>query len=681
MALNAVKNARIIRGAFKWPKQITPEHVLDMIKAERDVRKALGIFNSATGEYPNGFKHNQATFGLMIARLACAGQFVAAESLLQRMNHEKCQCTEEIFVTLSRAYGRAHKPLEALRTFHKMKDFQCKPTQKSYITIFAVLVQENLLKMAHKFYAYMNKVGIEPHVSTFNILIKALCKGPHTLDGAFKVFRKMPQKGCIPDSFTYSTLIDGLCKHGRLSDAKEIMEEMQMKGCAPNVVTYSTMIHGFCISSQLDDAMKLLDEMAAKKISPNVVTYSTLMHGLCKVGRSLEAMNLLDKMVRTRQYPNMITYTSLINGLCKEGKINAAMEILDQMKLKGWTPDAALYNMLVTTFCNGNKLQEAANLLDEMILSGVTPNAVTGHIHQNMHCVVIQGFCKAGKLDLAFQIYLSMLTRRFCPNLDTFNLLVDGFCKKGDVYKAARIVTEMMTNGCVPDNSTWTTIVRGFWNRRKPTNEFHSSSGHTNVLQFETTTKCQHRLPQILDVKGFVLPISKIFFLDQRRGCGIGMVWRKVGMGIACNIAVKCFDRGTLPVKATWSRIVISLEKGPMSMKQQEKRYRKRPSSSSGHTNVLQFETTTKCQHRLPQILDLKGFVLPISKMFFLDQRRGCGIGMVWRKVGMGIACNIAVKCFDRGTLPVKATWSRIVISLEKGPMSMKQQEKRYRKT
>eukprot|EP01018_Ginkgo_biloba_P026048 Gb_00757 [translate_table: standard] len=618
MALDAVKNARIIQGAFKWPKQNNPGTCVRHDKGRARCEKSFGHIQFCNGRIPKWIQTQP-------------GDFRPHDSQISL-----CWAVQHMDEPTSR--------LEALRTFHKMKDFQCKPTQKSYITIFAVLVQEYLLKMAHKFYAYMNKVGIEPHVSTFNILIKALCKSPHTLDSVFKVFRKMPQKGCIPDSFTYSTLIDDLCKHGRSSDAKELMEEMQMKGCAPNVVTYSTMIHGFCISSQLDGAMKLLDEMAAKKISPNVVTYSTLMHGLCKVGRSVEAMNLLDKIVRTRQYPNMITYTSLINGLCKEGKINAAMEILDQMKLKGWTPDAALYNMLLTSFCNGNKLQEAANLLDEMILSGVAPNAVTGHIHQNMHCVVIQGFCKVGKLHLALQIYLSMLTRRLCPNLDTFNLLVDGFCKKGDVYKAARIVTEMMTNGCVPDNSTWTTIVRSFWNRRKPTNEFHSSSGHTNVLQFETTTKCQHRLPQILDVKGFVLPISKIFFLDQRRGCGIGMVWRKVGMG----------EAGT-------NTFSVSCGMGPRS-------------------NVLQLETTTKCQHRLPQTLDLKGFVLPISKMFFLHQRRGCGIGMVWRKVGMGIACNIAVKCFDRGTLPVKATSSRIVITLEKEPMSMKQLEKRYRK-
>jgi pentatricopeptide repeat protein len=91
-------------------RQLTAEIVSQLIRAERDMRKALDIFNSAMGEYPNGFRHNDSTFGLMIGRLASSGQFRAAESLLQRMDEEKCQCPEDIFITMCRAYGRAHIP-------------------------------------------------------------------------------------------------------------------------------------------------------------------------------------------------------------------------------------------------------------------------------------------------------------------------------------------------------------------------------------------------------------------------------------------------------------------------------------------------------------------------------------------------------------------------------------------
>lgn len=453
---------------LKWPKQINPDFVSQLIRAERDVRKALDIFNSATGEYPNGFKHNESTFGLMIGRLASSGQFAAAESLLQRMDEEKCQCPEDIFITMCRAYGQAHMPLEALRTFHKMKEFQCKPTQKSYTTIFAILVKENHLKMAHKFYAHMNTVGIKPNVSTCNILIKALSKSPKTLNGAFRVFREMPERGCIPDSFTYSTLIDGLCKHGRLDEAKELFKDMEIKGgCPPDVVSYTTIIHGLCMAGQLDDAMNLLHQMVASKIYPNKFTYTALMHGLCKGGRSLEAVDLLREMISKRQSPNIITYSTLISGLCNEQKIQDAMEILDQMKLKRWSPDAGLYNKLITGLCSENKSQEAANLLDEMVLSGVAPTRLTRRLHENMHNIVIQNLCKGGNLNRAFQNYLNVSTKNICPSLETFNLLVDGFCKKGEVYKAAHIVSQMFTNDCIPDNFIWSTVVKGFWSKKK----------------------------------------------------------------------------------------------------------------------------------------------------------------------------------------------------------------------
>ncbi|KAK8580646.1 hypothetical protein V6N12_070907 [Hibiscus sabdariffa] len=41
--------------AFKWSKKITPSQVVHLIKAERNVDKALTIFDSATAEYANGF--------------------------------------------------------------------------------------------------------------------------------------------------------------------------------------------------------------------------------------------------------------------------------------------------------------------------------------------------------------------------------------------------------------------------------------------------------------------------------------------------------------------------------------------------------------------------------------------------------------------------------------------------
>ncbi|PON67224.1 Tetratricopeptide-like helical domain containing protein [Parasponia andersonii] len=455
------------RTLFKWSKNITPSQVEQLIRAEKDVQKAILIFDSATAEYTNGFRHDHNTFGLMISRLVSANQFRSAEALLGRMKEEKCDVKEDIFLSICRAYGRVHRPLDAIRVFHKMEDFQCKPTSKSYITILSVLVEENQLKVAYRFYRYMREMGIPPVLASLNILLKALCKSSETMDAALRMFLEMPSRGFTPDSYTYGTLINGLCRLGKVDDAKELFKEMETKGCLPTVVTYTNLINGLCRANNLDEAMGLFEEMTSKGIRPNVFTYSCLMDGFCKGGQSSCAMELLHRMISKGHSPNMVTYSSLIYGLCKEGKLQEALEILDRMKLQGIKPDAGLYGKIITGFCDINKFQEAANFIDEMVLEGISPNRVTWSLHVRIHNIVVQGLCATGILDRAFQLYLSLRTRGITVDARTFDTLVKYFSKKGDLHKAARIIDEMVLDGCVPDEDTWSSMVDGFWNRRK----------------------------------------------------------------------------------------------------------------------------------------------------------------------------------------------------------------------
>ncbi|KAF9596458.1 hypothetical protein IFM89_012163 [Coptis chinensis] len=125
----------------------------------------------------------------MISRLASANQFKAAEELVDRMKNEKCSFTEEIFLSMFRAYGRAHKPNDVLRVFNMMKEYKFEPTEKLYVSVFAILVNESQLKMAKKFFKYMKEMGIPRSTRIINILIKAFCMNEGTMDSALRVFR------------------------------------------------------------------------------------------------------------------------------------------------------------------------------------------------------------------------------------------------------------------------------------------------------------------------------------------------------------------------------------------------------------------------------------------------------------------------------------------------------------
>ncbi|KAL8113054.1 hypothetical protein AgCh_020399 [Apium graveolens] len=471
-----------IKTMIKWPKKISRSLVEQLIRAEKDPQKALVIFDAAAAEYANGYKHDHNTFGLMISRLLSANQFRPAEDLLNRMKDEKCQFTEDTFLSICRAYGRVHKPGEVIRIFQKMKEYDCEVTPKSYVTVFSILVDENQLKVAIKFYRYMRQMGIPPSVVSLNVLIKALCKNGGTINAALQIFHEMPSHGCSPDSYTYGTLINGLCRLKRVSEAKELFAEMGTKGCLPSVVTYTSLIHGLCLSNDLDEAVGLFKEMKEKRIVANLYTYSSLMDGLCKGGRCSQAMELLEIMTTEHLQPNTVTYSSLINGLCKEQRLSEAMELLDRMKLRGFKPDAGLYGKIITGFCDAQKFQEAANFLDEMVFGRISPNRLTWSLHVRINNTVVRGLCETDP-NRSFQLYLSMRTRGISIEAETYDFLVDRFCKKGDLHKVARIVEEMVLDGCIPNETSWSTVLRGFWDRKKVREA-------AELVQIELIEKC-----------------------------------------------------------------------------------------------------------------------------------------------------------------------------------------------
>ncbi|GKA85319.1 pentatricopeptide repeat-containing protein, partial [Tanacetum coccineum] len=201
-------------------------------------------------EYAHGFRHDEKTYGVIVMKLLYANEFRRAEDIVERMRKDECKVTDDIFLVMCRAYG-----------------------------LFSILVNENQLKVALKFYRYMRQLGFPPNVPSLNVLIKALSKNSGTIDSAIQIFHEMPNHGCIPDTYTYGTLINGLCRIRKISEAKELLKEMKTKGCSPSVVTYTSLIHRLFQLTNLDKAKALLQEMEAKSIIANVYTYSSLMDG------------------------------------------------------------------------------------------------------------------------------------------------------------------------------------------------------------------------------------------------------------------------------------------------------------------------------------------------------------------------------------------------------------------
>ncbi|KAL5227597.1 hypothetical protein ABZP36_015862 [Zizania latifolia] len=478
-------------AATRWPKTITADHLHRLVRAERDPRRALALFDAATARPSSSCAPASTpdapvvpsldTVSLLTSRLSSAGLLPLATSLLSRSRDlfPSPAALEAPFLSLLRAYSRAHQPLSALHLFRSAPSALAIPhSARSYTAVLANLVAHSHLPLARSLLADMRAAGFAPTTATYNVLIKAHCSDATApIDDAVRLFRNISK----PDACSYNTVIDGLCRRGRLPDARDMFAEMIAKGIAPTVVTYTTVIHWLAREACFDDALEMFDEMAKRGIMPNVVTYSSLIDGLCKGGRATSALKLLDRMVKEKKLPNTITYSSVIDGLYKEGQLGEAMEVLDRMHVQGRKPDAGLFGKLIVGLCDAGRAVEAANYLDEMILAGIQPNRVTWSLHARINDAVVTTLCAKGEVGRAFRVYQSMRTRGISTEPRTFHLLVECFSKKNDLEKAARVVRDMLSERCIPERETWDAILRGYWSKKKVRQEAEEIWRHLTV--------------------------------------------------------------------------------------------------------------------------------------------------------------------------------------------------------
>ncbi|XP_047061556.1 pentatricopeptide repeat-containing protein At5g46100-like [Lolium rigidum] len=457
----------------KWPKTLTAEYLHRLVRAERDPRRALALFDAATAAPvstsapPAPILPSPDTVSLLTSRLASAGLLPLATSLLSRSRalFPSAADLEPPFLTLLRAFARTHRPLAALQLFRSAPSALSLPhSARSYTAVLATLVAHSQLPLAQSLLADMRAAGFAPTTATYNVLLKAHCSDAAApIDDAVRLFRNIPK----PDACSYNTLIDGLCRRSRRAEALQLFSEMVANDIAPTVVTYTTVINWLAREGCLDDALEMFDEMVKRGIAPNVITYSSLIDGLCKGGRAASTLKLLDRMVKEKKLPNTVTYSSVINGLCKEGRLREAMEILDRMRLQGRKPDAGLFGKLIVGLCDAGRAVEAANYLDEMVLAGVQPNRVTWSLHVRINDAVVTALCAKGEAERAFRVYQSMRTRGISTEPGTFHLLVEFFSKKNNLEKAAHVVLDMLSERCIPERETWDVIISGYWSKKK----------------------------------------------------------------------------------------------------------------------------------------------------------------------------------------------------------------------
>ncbi|KAL6560494.1 hypothetical protein OROGR_004053 [Orobanche gracilis] len=414
------------------------EIVISVLKSQAELKKdpriSFRFFICASGERRllSGVSYN-----LMVDMLLCGdgNPFDLYWSVLDELRNEKLFISPDAFVVLILGYWRLKRAEQAVETFGRMKDYECRPNLSACNVILNVLVKKGVILLALAVYNMMLKLNYQIQCDTFNILIDGLCKSGMTQD-ALQLFDEMTERGILPSVITYTVIISGLCKAKRTHDAHKLFSLMKNSGCKPDTASYNALLDGFCKCGQIDEAFSLLKSFRADGYNLGIRGFSCMIDGLLRAKRIGDAENWFRNVCDVGLVPDLTLYTIMIRGLCESIRVKDAMSMFRDMIGKGIVPDTQCYNVLIKGFCDVGLLDEAQSLKLEISQHDQFLNTCT-------YTILICGLCRNGLLGEAQHIFSDMENHGCSPSAVTFNALISGLCKADKLDEAHLMLYKM----------------------------------------------------------------------------------------------------------------------------------------------------------------------------------------------------------------------------------------------
>lgn len=476
----------------RWPRLLTPTHLSQIIRKQKNPLAALQIFHEAKSKYPN-YRHNGPVYATMIGILANTGRISEMNEVIDQMKSDSCECKDSVFVDAINTYARAGMLDEALALFKNIPKFNCVDWTESFNTLLQIMVDKSRFDVVHRLFLE-NSSGweVRSRIRSLNLLMAALCEKGRS-DIALQVFQELDFQGCYPDRETYRILMKGLCGDGRLNEAKHLLYSMfwriSQKGSGGDIVVYRTLLDAFCDHGQVEEAVEILGKILRKGLKapkrcsqrldlrhysdgedaerikqlinealikggiPSLASYSAMAVDLYNENKIIEADKVVKEMQGRGFRPTPLMYEAKVKALCSEGTVDEAVKVIEIEMVEGnCVPTVKLYNIVLRGLCDGGKSASAVGYIKKKMAKHCVADKET-------YCVLVDGLCRDGRFVEASRILEEMLIKSHCPSIDTYIKLIRGLCSVGRQYEAVMWLEEMISQSMVPPHSVWVSLV------------------------------------------------------------------------------------------------------------------------------------------------------------------------------------------------------------------------------
>ncbi|KDP34392.1 hypothetical protein JCGZ_12786 [Jatropha curcas] len=219
------------------------------------------------------------------------------------------------------------------------------------------------------------------------------------------------------------------------------------------IIDILSKVHQFDVSWQLIIQM---DE-------PTSHTFFVLIRRLIAAGLTRQAIRAFDDMESfITENVDETHFCFLLDTLCKYGYPKVAVEIFNKRKYR-FSPNVRMYTILIYGWCKIGRIDMAERFLREMDERGIEPNVVT-------YNVLLNGICRRAKLQpesrfertitLAENVFDEMRHRGIEPDVTSFSILLHVYSRAHKPQLTLDKLKLMEEKGICPTVTTYTSVVK-----------------------------------------------------------------------------------------------------------------------------------------------------------------------------------------------------------------------------
>ncbi|KZV43647.1 pentatricopeptide repeat-containing protein mitochondrial-like [Dorcoceras hygrometricum] len=236
-----------------------------------------------------------------------------------------------------------------------------------------------------------------------------------------------------------------------------------------DTAAYNILIDILSKVRQFDVAWQLILQMDMKNTDakPDFTTFFVLIRRLISAGltrtavRAFYDMNIfLGESFFGSRFSFCFCY--LLDTLCKYGYVKVATEVFNKEKFRA-EASAKMYTVLIYGWCKIGRTEMARRFLGEMLERGIEPNVIT-------YNVVLNGICRLATLHpewkfeavirKAHEVLNEMRERKLEPDVTSYSILLHMYTRAHKPQLCLDKLRTMRETGICPSVATYTSVVK-----------------------------------------------------------------------------------------------------------------------------------------------------------------------------------------------------------------------------